>query len=112
MSKERFIALADIHSVTDYSNRSSVRHANSAADEMRVIIQKAALSGAEEIDSLLELLSHPTAGSWVAYSALDIAPLTEFQKARCLAVVRKRATLAGIEGLGAQTWLKDHGFSV
>jgi len=75
MSKERFIALADIHSATDYSNHDSVRQVNSAADEMLVIIKRTALSGSNEIDALLELLNHPTAGSWVAFSALDIVSL-------------------------------------
>ena len=112
MSKERFITLAEMHSATDYANRSSVRQSNSATDEMRIIVEKAALSGAAEIDFLLELLNHPTAGSWIAFSALDIAQLTEFQKARCLAVIRNQATSAGTDGLGAQMWLKDHGFSV
>jgi hypothetical protein len=73
---------------------------------MRAMVKAASASG--EMEQLLELLSHPQASSWVAFSALDLATLTQFQERRCLKVVESIAEGAGPNNLGAKIWLKQY----
>jgi hypothetical protein len=50
----------------------------------------------------MSLLSHPTAGHWVAYTALERGILREFQRARCLSVIRPIAGGNDLAGVGAR----------
>jgi len=106
MDKSRFIELAELHAATDYSSKKSVTRANRATDKMRAMVKAASESG--KVEQVLDLLSHPIASSWAAFSALDLAVLTQFQERRCLKVVERVARGAGVEGLGAQMWLKQY----
>ena len=109
MESARFVELAQLHASTDYASKQSVARANAAANEMRSIVEAAALQGPAALENILGLLAHPVASQWVAFSALDLASLTEFQTQRCLKVIKLLANGTGPNSLGARAWLKQHG---
>jgi hypothetical protein len=109
MDAIRFIELAKTHAAAGYDSAQSVRLANSAAGELRTMAL-AALASPQETDQLISLLSHPLAGSWVVYVALENGNLSEFQRSRCLAIVQALARGNSITGMGAKAWLTQHGY--
>jgi len=108
MDSARFVELAQAQAAVDYGSSSSVRLANSAADELRAMAL-AALSSPQETEQLLALLNQPLAASWVAYAALEHGALTEFQRARCMATVQALARSDNLASIGARAWLAEHG---
>jgi len=109
MDSNRFIELAQDHAAVDYGSKPSVRAGNSAAEELRAMA-RAALASANGTEKLIGLLNHPTAGSWAAYTALELGDLSEFQRARCLAVIQALARGDSLAGIGARAWLSYHGY--
>jgi hypothetical protein len=110
MDVAKFIKLAETHAGNDSSSRWSVIRANTTADKLRRMMLKA-LKDPDEFRQLLELLTHPQAGSWVAFCALEKGRLTGADKERCLEVIRDMAKSKNVDSVGAQIWLSNHGYS-
>jgi hypothetical protein len=108
MSIEEFIKLADIHASVECSKPASVRKGNSAADKMHEIAKQYA--GAKKADELLRIINHEVAGSWVAYCLANNSNLSHEQKKICISKIRSIASNSGLDALGAQMWLKEHGY--
>jgi hypothetical protein len=105
---QRLAYLAQIHAAVDYGSTASVHAGNKAADEIRTTLL-AALDSPGGTDQVIGLLGHSVIASWPAYMALERATLTEFQRARCLSVIRSLAAGNGVESIGAKAWLMHHG---
>jgi hypothetical protein len=101
--------LAEAHAVAGYESAQAIRIANSAAGELHAMAVTA-LESPEGTEQLISLLSHPVAGSWTAYAALNSGELSELQRARCLAILRALARGNSIDAVGAKAWLNQHGF--
>lgn len=86
----------------------SVRAGNAAAGKIRAAILSALCTPAGT-DKAIKLLNNATLASWIAYTALEHGDLTEFQRARCLSVVRSQAAGGGLDSVGAKAWLAEHG---
>jgi hypothetical protein len=105
---QRLADLAHIHAAVDYGSIASVHAGNKAADELRTALL-VAIDSPGGTDLVIGLLGHPVIASWAAYTALERATLTEFQRARCLSVIRSLAAGNGVESIGAKAWLTHHG---
>tara|TARA_B100001063_G_C16286712_1_gene321836 strand:- start:135 stop:470 length:336 start_codon:yes stop_codon:yes gene_type:complete len=108
MSIEEFIKQADIHASVEYGKPASVRKGNSAADKMAEIAKQYA--GAKKADELLRIINHEVAGSWVAYCLANNSNLSHEQKKICISKIRSIASISGLDALGAQMWLREHGY--
>jgi len=97
--------LATIHANCDYSSSRSVRKANEAADQFRSIVAGA---NENELKSEFELIHHPVAQTWFAFSVLDLAHPNQDQRQQCLQVVQALAAGSGPDAFGARVWLSKH----
>jgi hypothetical protein len=105
MDKALLIKLATTHANCDYSNSRSVRKANEAADKFRSLVAGA---NENELETAFELIHHPIAQSWFAFSVLDLAHPNLDQRQQCLHVIQALATGASPDAFGARVWLSQH----
>ncbi|GAA4871031.1 hypothetical protein [Luteimonas vadosa] len=108
MGTDKLVEIAQEHAAVDFASPDSMRGGNAAAAELRAAILSA-LSTPSGTDKIIELLSNAAIAPWIAYSALEHGELTEFQRARCLSVIRSLAVGDGVDAVGAKTWLAEHG---
>jgi hypothetical protein len=104
---EDFIDLAKVHAGTDYSNAASVTKANAAVELMNLMAVEFNESGRTE--EFLGLVSHPTAGAWVAFSVAELAGISTKQKELCISKIKTIAVGTSLDSMGAEYWLKDRG---
>ncbi len=105
---EKFIELAEIHAAIDYGNAVSVKKGNAAADAMNVMALE--FVEANRTDELLSLLTHTTAGSWVAFSIADLPGVSTAHKEKCISRIQSIADGSSLDSTGAQYWLKERGY--
>lgn len=105
---EKFIELAQVHADTNYDNPASVKKANAAAEAMKDMTFE--LIEAGRIEELLGLITHSTAGSWVAFSVADLAGISTDQKERCISKIKNIAVGSSLNSMGAEYWLKERGY--
>jgi len=103
-----FIELADLHAATDYADKNSVKNANVVADKMSELVSS--LNSSAEVEKYLSLLTHPNAGSWVAFLLADLSTISKKQRNLCIKKVKSIADGDGVNSLGAQMWLSERGF--
>jgi hypothetical protein len=105
---EKFIELAEIHADANYDNPASVKKANAAAETMSVMAVDFIEAG--RIEELLGLITHSTAGSWVAFSVADQIGISTEQKERCISTIKNLAVGSSLNSMGAEYWLKERGY--
>ena len=108
MSNEKLIELASIHEATDYADPKAVEVGNNAADALRTLIKEYCEAG--RFDELLELLSHKSLGGWVAFVLVEWPQVSLSHKNLCIEKIRKIAKSTSNDSIGAQFWLRDHGY--
>jgi hypothetical protein len=105
MDMVQLIELANAHANCDYSSRRAVRMANQAADKFRLIVTNAS---EHELEPVFDLIDHPIAGGWFAFSVLDVAHPSQEQRLRCIRFLQTLANGDSPEAFGARVWLKEH----
>ena len=108
MTSHKIIELVEQHRLTDYADSRSVSEANGIAEQLSSVIKSMVDEG--QIPELLELLNHDSAGEWVAFNIAERQYLSKKQKKVVLSKIKKISKGNGVNAIGAEHWLKDHGY--
>lgn len=108
MTSHKIIELAERHRLTDFADSGSVSEANEIAEQLSSVIELMVDEG--QIPELLELLNHDSAGEWVAFSIAERQCLSRKQKKVVLSKIKNISKAKGVNAIGAEHWLKDHGY--
>ena len=105
----RYRELAAVHAGMNYSDRSSVRRGNAAADSMRELATRVAGLGANAVATFGILLSEgePVA-RWAAHHLLELMHPPEPLRTSALSAIERRARDTDAEAAGERMWLEQY----
>ncbi len=99
---------ANVCSLIDYADKSSVKRSNKAVGKMYQIVQAANNEGPETVTELAALLNEPDCAKWLAHQLVERAAITKEIRNKCFAIVKTLAKGESAEALGERMWLKEH----